>query len=594
LALAAGAPASRAFPGVGWPGVGSPGVGWAERVRGSEGIGTGTAAAIPSRAMRPRLGGLGLVALLVALLLTIPVLTVAWNLFLPPGEVSRHLARTVLPDYLRNTLVLVLAVGLLVAVIGTGTAWLVTMCRFPGSRVLAWALILPLAVPAYVMAYTYTDLLQVTGPVQTLLRDLTGWGPRDYRFPQIRSLGGAVAMLAFVLYPYVYLLARAAFLEQSACALEAGRTLGCSALGVFWRIALPLARPAIVAGTSLALMEALADYGTVAFFGVPTFTTGIVRAWNAFGDPVAASQLAALLLLCVLAVLLAERASRGGRRFHHGSVRIGPPPPVRLRGGRALLALLACALPLLLGFALPAAVLLRMAVATGPARLATRHLDQAINSFGLAAITAVLAVALAALMAYAARVQPARVVLAANRVAALGYTVPGTVIAIGVLIPFAAFDNALDAFLRSTLGISTGLLLTGGMTALVFAYLVRFMAVSLGTVEAGLAKVQKSMDDAARNLGYGPLRTLAQVHVPLIRGSLLTAGLLVFVDVMKELPATIVMRPFNLDTLAVQAFNLAADERLAQAALPSLAVVLVGLAPVILLSRTIARGHARS
>ncbi|MCG8359790.1 MAG: iron ABC transporter permease [Kiloniellales bacterium] len=530
-------------------------------------------------------------ATVTAALFLLPIVSVLLNLFRPSEGTWDHLVDTVLPGYVVNTLWLAVGVGLGVVLIGTCTAWLITMCRFPGRRLFEWALILPLAVPAYVMAYTYTDFLQFAGPLQSLLREVTGWGPREYWFPQIRSLGGAMAMLIMVLYPYVYLLARAAFLEQSVCALEVSRTLGCNAWASFWRVALPAARPAIAAGTALALMETLADYGTVAFFGVPTFTTGIIRAWSAFGDPVAAAQLSAGLLGFVFMILLLERWSRGQARYHHTSNRYQTLPGYRLRGGRAVLAIAACLLPLTLGFLLPAGLLLAMAIEAGDAQLGPRYFRLVGNSFTLASITAVLAVAIAVVMAYAQRLNPSRLGALTNRLAGLGYAIPGTVIAVGVLIPTAAFDNSLDAWMRAQFGISTGLLLTGSIAALVFAYLVRFLAVSLNTVEASLAKVKPSMDDAARSLGRKPSGILARVHVPIIRGSLMTAGLIVLVDVMKELPATLVMRPFNFDTLAVQAYNLASDERLTESSTASLTIVLVGVLPLILLSRAVRRSR---
>ena len=534
-------------------------------------------------------GPLAWTALAIAGLLAIPVLSVLVNVFAPGPSAWRHLADTVLGSYVANTLWLVLGVGFGVILGGVGTAWLVTMCRFPGRQVFEWALILPLAVPAYVMAYTYTDLLQFTGPVQTLLRDATGWGARDYWFPEIRSLGGAIVMLTMVLYPYVYLLTRGAFLEQSACALEVSRTLGCGPWGSFFRVALPLARPAIVGGTSLALMETVADFGTVSFFGVQTFTTGIVRTWFSLGDRVAAAQLSAALLCVVLAVLLAERWSRGPARYYHTSGRYRHLPRHPLSGWHAGLAFAFCLFPVVLGFLLPGAILLDMSIETGDAQFGPRFLRLAFNSFTLAAVTAVLAVMVAVIMAYGVRLDPGRMTVAANRVAAMGYAVPGTVIAVGVLIPFAIFDNALDDWMRARFGLSTGLLLTGTIAALVFAYLVRFLAISLNTVEASLGKIKPSMDDAARSLGAGAGGALLRVHAPIMWGSLLTAGLLVFVDVMKELPATLIMRPFNFDTLAVQAYNLASDERLTEASTASLAIVAVGVLPLILLSRTIAR-----
>ncbi len=545
----------------------------------------------PRARRRQGRGPLAWTALAIAGLFTIPVLSVLLNVFAPGTGVWRHLADTVLSSYVANTLWLVLGVGLGVIIGGVGTAWLVTMCRFPGRQVFEWALILPLAVPAYVMAYTYTDLLQFTGPVQTLLREATGWGARDYWFPEIRSLGGAIMMLTMVLYPYVYLLARAAFLEQSACALEVSRTLGCGPWSSFFRVALPLARPAIVGGASLALMETVADFGTVSFFGVQTFTTGIVRTWFSLGDRVAAAQLSTALLCVVLAVLLAERWSRGRARYYHTSGRYRSLPGYALSGRRAGLAFGFCLFPVVVGFLLPGAILLDMSIEAGDSQLGPRFLSLVFNSFTLAAVAAVLAVLVAVIMAYGLRLDPGPMTVAANRIAAMGYAVPGTVIAVGVLIPFALFDNAVDGWMRARFGLSTGLLLTGTIAALVFAYLVRFLAISLNTVEASLGKIKPSMDDAARSLGAGAGGALLRVHAPIMWGSLLTAGLLVFVDVMKELPATLIMRPFNFDTLAVQAYNLASDERLTEASTASLAIVAVGVLPLILLSRTIARAR---
>lgn len=529
--------------------------------------------------------------LLIAAVLTIPVISVLTSVFSSGSGTWQHLTDTVLPGYIWNTTLLVLGVGICVPVIGTATAWLVTMCRFPGWRVFEWALILPLAVPGYVMAYTYTDFLQPSGPLQQWIRDTWDLSFREYWFPEIRSLGGAIAMLSLVLYPYVYMLARAAFLEQSICALEVSRTLGCSPKSSFLRVALPLARPSIAAGTALALMETLADYGTVSFFGVPTFTTGIVRAWIDFGDRVAAGQLSTVLLVFVFAILMIERANRGIAKYHHSTNRYQNLPRYGLTGLRGVLAFLACALPLGLGFLLPCVLLVGMALESEWGLIASRFFDLVLNSFTLAAITAVVAVLVALIMAYAVRLQPSHLSKAAARVASMGYAIPGTVIAVGVLIPFARLDNAVDAWMKANFGISTGLLLTGSIAALVFAYLVRFMAISLNTVEASLGKIRPSMDDAARTLGHSAFGTLRRVHMPLMWGSLLTAGLVVFVDVMKELPATLVMRPFNFDTLAIQAHNFASDERLTEASIPSLSIVIVSIPPLILLTRAIAKSR---
>jgi iron(III) transport system permease protein len=541
----------------------------------------------------PILAGL---ALLVAALLAVPFLSVAANLFLGgTGSTWQHLASTVLPEYVRNTLLLCAGVGAGTVLIGVGTAWLVTLYDFPGRRTLEWALILPLAVPAYVMAYTYTDLLQFSGPVQTALRAWLGWQPGGWRLPDVRTLGGAVLMFVFVLYPYVYLLARSAFLERASGMLEVGRSLGLGPWGSFLRVSLPLARPAIAAGAALALMETLADYGTVSYFGVQTFTTGIYRAWFALGDRVAAAQLSAALLAFVLAVLVVERASRGKARFHDTTGRNRPPHGHRLRGAAAAAAVVVCLIPLALGFLVPGGALLHMAWTEGDAQFGARFVHLARNSFTLAAVAALAAVALAVLLAYAARRSRNALPHWINRTVGLGYAFPGSVIAVGVLIPVTRLDSGLAALIQDLTGHNPGLILTGSIAALVYAYLVRFLTISLQTVEAGLGKITPSMDDAARSLGYGQNETLRHVHLPLLRGSLLTAGLLVFVDVMKELPATLVMRPFNFDTLATQAYTLALDERLTEASTAALAIVAVGILPLLVVSRQIAqRQPARS
>jgi len=535
-------------------------------------------------------GALGGVALVIALLVAVPIGAIAVNL-IRPTEVMGHLAATVLPGYIINTAWMMLGVPLATIVIGTGMAWLVTMCSFPGRRFFEWAVILPLAAPAYVLAYTYTDFLQHSGPVQALLRDWTGWGPRDYWFPNIRSLPGAITLFALTLYPYVYLLARAAFLEQSVCVLEASRTLGAKPWAAFRRVALPLARPAIVTGAALALMETLADFGTVSYFGVQTFTTGIYRALYSYADRVAAAQLASGLLAFIILVLAAERFSRGRRRFDQTTGLYRPIRRFELKGAKSVGAWLFCALPLGLGFVLPAILLLKMTIEDGHVLFGARYVKLVWNSVSLAGVTAAIAVLLALLLAYANRHIRRPLIRGAIRFAATGYAIPGSIIAVGILIPLALFDNWLDGLMRAAFGLSTGLLLTGTGIALVYAYLVRFLAVSLQTAEASLAKITPSMDEAARTLGRGPWGTAAAIHAPLMSGSLMTAALIVFVDVMKELPATMILRPFNFDTLAVQAHNLAADERLTQASTASLMIVAAGVIPVVLLSRRIARSR---
>jgi iron(III) transport system permease protein len=398
-------------------------------------------------------------------------------------------------------------------------------------------------------------------------------------------------MLSLVLYPYVYLLTRATFLSQSLCVLDVSRTLGNGPWRTFWRVALPLARPAIAAGLSLALMETLADYGTVQYFGVQTFTTGVFRTWYGLGDPVGAAQLSALLLGFVLVLMALERGSRRHARYHQTSQRHQSIRRHRLHGWWAAAAFVFCCLPVLLGFLIPATQLAVWASTIAHTALDASFLGLVTNSLGLAAAAAVLALALALLLAYGKRLHPSPPVIASVRLAGLGYALPGTVIAIGVIIPFAWLDNSLDAWMRATFQVSTGLLLSGTLAALLFAYLVRFLAVSLQTVEAGLGKIRPSMDEAARSLSLRPAQVLRRVHIPMLRGSLLTALLLVFVDVLKELPATLILRPFNFNTLAVRAFELASDERLADSAPAALTIVLAGLLPVILLSRSITRSR---
>ena len=538
----------------------------------------------------PRLRACGLTwpIALVVLVLLLPIVSVLGQLLLPDQGSWTHLRQTLLSDYIVNSLLLMAIVGIGVPVIGSGTAWLTTLCRFPGQGLFAWALVLPLAVPGYVVAYAYTDFLDAAGPLQ---RAALGWRYGDYWFPEIRSLSGAAALLILVLYPYVYLLARAAFLQQSVCMLEVGRTLGYRPWSLFFEVALPLARPGIAAGTALALMETLADYGTVSFFGVQTLTTGIVRAFTSFGDKIAAAQLAVLLLVAALALLILERWSRSRKQFHHTTGRYSGLPQFRLTGARALLALLACGLPLALGFLLPAVILLWMWLDQSSGAVAPRFFVWAWNSFSLSAITALLAIAIGLLLAYGLRQRGNRLLAELSRLASMGYAIPGTVIAVGTIIPLTLFDRALSSLLTDLFGYSDGLLLSGSIVALVYAYLVRFLSISLNTLDASLTKIRYSLDEAARTLGRSPTSILATVHAPLLKSGLATAALLVFVDVMKELPATLLLRPFNRDTLAVQAHNMASDERLADAGLPSLTIVAVGILPVILLSRAIARGR---
>jgi iron(III) transport system permease protein len=548
----------------------------------------GMAAAPPAPARR-RASGWAWGSLLVAALVAAPLAAVMLTAATRPGASVIHIATTTLPEMLANSALLVLLVAAMAGSAGAISAWIVATCDFRGRQALEVALLLPLAMPAYLNGYVYTWLFDVAGPVQQAFRDATGLRYGEYWAPEIRSLPGAALMLAMVLYPYVYLMCRAAFLQQSVCLLEASRTLGHGLPRTFLHVALPLARPALAGGIALALMETLADFGTVQHFGVRTFTTGIYEAWFGMDDRGAAAQLAVGLLCCVFLLLGLERLSRGGRRFHPTTTRQPPLRPVVLRGWKQGAAQLACAMPVVLGFAVPAGALAWLAATSGDSLDPHRFLPFAVNSLTLSGITAGLAVAIAAMLAWAARLHPSPARAFANRVAGLGYALPGSVIAVGTLVPFGLFDNALDAWMRERFGVSTGLLLSGTMVALVFAYLVRFLAVALSAVESGLARLKPSLRDAARVLGRTPGQAVRAVELPLARGALLTAAVLVFVDTMKELPATLIVRPFDLDTLAVRIYNLASDERLAEASTAALLIVLAGLLPVAALTRAMRR-----
>lgn len=522
----------------------------------------------------------------------LPIIAVFSYVFVPAPEVWAHLVATVLSDYIQNTLWLMLGVSVGVLLIGIPAAWLTSMCRFPGQRFFEWALLLPLAMPAYIIAYTYTGMLDFAGPVQSLIRSLTGWGYGDYWFPKVRSLGGAIVMLSLVLFPYVYLLARAAFLEQSICVLEVSRTLGANRWQSFFRVALPLARPAVITGLSLALMETVADFGTVQYFGVATFTTGIFRTWFGLGDHAAASQLAALLMSLVLILILLELWSRQRARYHHTSSKYSTIPKYQLKGWTAFFAFLVCVLPLLLGFVIPVAQLVYWGFTTAHTTLDSSFWELVWHSLMLAGLAAFSALVLALILGYGKRLSPDPMVKTATRIAALGYAIPGTVIAIGVLIPLAWLDTQFNLLTKHFWGTSVGLIFSGSLLTVLYAYNVRFLAVSLQTVEAGLGKIKPTIDNAGRSLGLGSLGVLHRLHLPLMKGTLLTALLLVFVDVLKELPATLILRPFNFNTLAVRAYELASDERLAEAGLPALMIVAAGILPVILLSRSIATSRA--
>jgi iron(III) transport system permease protein len=536
------------------------------------------------------------VAVIVALM-ALPIVTIIWLALFPQhgAAVSAwpHLLRTVLPGAIVKTALLLTGVGTLTLLTGTACAWVVTMYRFPGRDAVDRLLVIPLAMPTYIIAYCYVELLDYAGPVQSGLRSLFGWrSAKDYWFPEIRSLGGAVFVLSAVLYPYIYLSARASFVQQSVCALEVARTLGQTAVGAFWTVALPLARPAIVAGVALVLMECLNDLGAVQHLGVETLTVAIYTTWLQRGSLAGAAQIAVLLLCVVAGLFWLEHSSRGRAGFQHTTGRYRSIPFSRLEGWWGIAAVAACALPFLVGFLLPCSMLLRDAIRYAPEAVAGGLWRAARNSVLLALMAGVTAVALATLLAYAGRIAANGFTRPAVRLAGLGYAIPGTVLALGIILPLAGLDNRIDAVARAAFGISTGLLLSGSAVALVFAYAVRFLSMALGTVAAGLQGISPNLDAAARTLGVGAFAALLRVHLPMLLPALGTAGLLVFVETMKELPATILMRPFNFETLATLVYNRAALEQFEEAALAALLIVAVGLIPVLALHRAVAGGRA--
>jgi iron(III) transport system permease protein len=533
--------------------------------------------------------GWSLGALAISALLSAPLVAIAILALESSGDTWPHLIETVLPSAVARTLLLMAGVGAITLVIGAGTAWLVTMYRFPLSGWLEWMLLLPLAVPTYIIAFCYLELFDYAGTIQTSLRGLFGWqNASQYWFPDIRSLWGAILVMSFVLYPYVYLTARASFLQQSVCVLEVSRTLGRSAWGCLWEVALPLARPALVAGMTLALMECLNDIGAVEFLGVNTLTVSVYTTWLDRGSLAGAAQIACVMLLFVMCLLWAERTARARQRFHHTTGKYRHLPEERLTGWSGVAALTACAAPVAIGFALPISVLVGSALENYESALAGAFWRDAGHSLLLSVGAACLAVTLAIVLAYARRATRSKLVHGATGLAAVGYAVPGTVLAIGILVPLAAFDNAVDAFLRASLGISTGLLLSGSVFALIFAYTARFMAVSLGPIDASFKKTSRNLDAASRTLGVGLGGTLFRVHLPILAPAIGAAALLVFVDSMKELPASLLLRPFNFDTLATHVYTLASLDQFEEAALAALTIVVIGLAPIILMHRAIA------
>jgi iron(III) transport system permease protein len=529
-------------------------------------------------------------AVLIGLFVLSPIVSVVWIAFNPTENIWPHLMSTVMPRYLRATLTLMLGVAVLTAAVGTGAAWLVTLYRFPGSRWLSHALLLPMAVPAYIGAYALVDFFDYSGAVQVTLRALTGWqSASDYWFPKVRSEWAAVLVLSAALYPYVYLLARAAFREQSGGAYEVARALGAGPWGMFWRVGLPLARPAIAAGVSLALMETVADYGTVFHFGVQTLTTGIFTTWLEAGNAGGAAQIAGVSLVLIVALMGVERLGRKRARFHGSACHHRPVVPRQLTGAQGALAAILCALPFAMGFVLPVAVMGGHALRNPQAWIAPDQLRALGNTLVSGGIAAVVTVGAALVLVYGLRLAGRAMPRWILPVTAIGYAAPGAVLALGILVPMAALDHRVaDAILWVT-GTDPGLLITGTAGAIILAYIVRFFGIAQGAVDAAFGRISPNLPLAARALGRGRGAVLREVYLPMMRGSVAVALLVVFVDCVKELPATLLLRPFNYNTLATRMQELASLERLGQAAPAALMVVAVSLVAVALVARMDAR-----
>ncbi|XQW87966.1 ABC transporter permease [Aeromonas veronii] len=529
----------------------------------------------------------------IALLLGLPVIALLFSAFSAEGELFRHLADTVLLDYLANTLGLVVGVVLLSLLFGVPTAWLVAMCQVPGRRALQWALMLPMAMPSYIVAYVYTDLLDYSGPLQAGLRALFGWNsPADYWFPAIRSLGGAAWVLALVLFPYVYLLTRASFLEQSVSLIHSSRLLGCTPWQSFRRLSLPLARPAIMVAVSLVAMETLADFATVHFFAINTLTTAVYDTWLGYGSLATAAKLSCLMLLAVVLLIALERRSRSRQQVFQKSMGHEQPLRYPLKGMSRALAAFWCWGLVLAGFGLPFVILLDYGVRYFELSWTPEFVRFAGNSLAISALTALLAMGIALLLGFFRRLDGGIKSLLPLRIASMGYAMPGTVLAIGVLVPLTALDFAINDLAEWLGRQGPGLLLTGTITAIVFGYLVRFVAIAIGSVESSMGKISPSLDMAARSLGQGDGGMLRRVHLPLVRRGLFAGAMLVFIESMKELPAALLLRPFNFDTLATHVYQFVSDEMLERGALGAIVIVLVGLLPLIWVNRSLdSPGH---
>ncbi len=519
-------------------------------------------------------------------ILAMPLFLIMASLLQPFSNTWQHLSDTLLTEYVINTSLLVFGVGLGTLVLGVSSAWLSALCEFPGRSLLSWALLLPMAMPAYIIAYTYSGIFDSFGILQILIRSTFGWGYGDYYFPQIRSLGGAICMLTLVLYPYVYLLARVAFAGQSVTTFESSRNLGRGPWNSFFCVSLPLARPAIIAGLSLALMETLADYGAVSYFGVNTFTTGIFRTWQGLGELLTAAQLCAFLLVFVLTLILFERESRKKLRYYqnfaHAKTKLIP-----LKKWHAAGAIVLLSFPIIMGFLLPATQLASWAINHWQKVEKADFFHLLLNSITLAVAASVICLVFALFLSFVKRRFGGHRELVQTELVKLGYAVPGTVIAVGIMLPAGWLDQKINELSVLWIDDTLGLIFSGTLGILLFAYLARFLSISLQAIESGMSTIKPHLDESALSLGASPSHLLSRIHLPILRPSLFTALLLVFVEVLKELPITLILRPFNFNTLAIRTYEFASEEQLMDAALPALSIVAIGLVPVLLITRII-------
>ncbi len=527
------------------------------------------------------------IACSIGAVILIPILAVISLSFFPKENIWPHLISTTLPRYLFNSLSLMLATSVLAGCMGVLAAWFVAMKEFPGRKFFEWALLLPLSIPTYIAAYALVDFWEFAGPAQTALRDLFGWtSTKDYWFPEVRSRGAAIIVFAFALYPYVYLLARAAFREQSSCALETSRALGCGPWESFWKVGLPLARPAVVVGVSIVMMETLNDFGAVEFFAVQTLTTGIFTVWLEASNSGGAAQIASVILVLVLMLLMLERLGRKQSKFHQLSKHARPPVREALTPLGRICAVALCSLMICVGFIMPFGIMLHHALINPELWLKADLWAATATTIWISAVAAIVTVAGGVLLIYAVRLSSAKWVRYVLPLTAIGYAAPGAVIGLGILIPMAAFDNILADWIEAATGVDIGLIITGTAAAVIFAYCVRFFAIAYGAVDAAFGRITPSMGMASRSLGLGAGSTLKRVHYPLIRGSLLTAALLIFVDSSKELPATLLLRPFGFDTLATHIYGYASLEDINGASPASIVVILVSLLAVGVVAKT--------